>query len=234
MASVRAWLELARASNLPTVWTNALCAAVLAGGELVSARGAAATAAVSLLYVAGMSLNDLLDVEEDRVRKPARPLPSGRISLRGAALFTGGLLLTAMASLGVFCGWKSVWWGLALSVAVLLYDALHRKQPATVLLMAACRALVFPVVASALVGAVSLSVAVAAGIQFTYVVALTLVARWEKTASRRPVLPIPWLLAGISLVDGAVLAVLRHPAWLLAGLAGALLTRAGQRWVPGD
>lgn len=234
MAGLRAWLELCRASNLPTVWTNALCAAVLSGGSLLSVRGAASTAAASLLYVAGMSLNDLLDVEEDRARKPSRPLPSGRISRRGAAVFTAGLFLAALTLLAAPCGPTPLLWGLALSVAVVLYDALHRRHPATVLLMAACRALVFPVVASGAGGALTTNVAVAAAAQFAYVVLLTLVARWEKTALKRPVLPIPWLLAGISIVDGVVLAALRHPAWLLAGLAGGVLTRIGQRWVPGD
>jgi len=42
------------------------------------------------------------------------------------------------------------------------------------------------------------------------------------------------MLAGISLVDGIVIASLVSFPWLLAGIAGALLTWAGQRFVRGD
>jgi hypothetical protein len=42
------------------------------------------------------------------------------------------------------------------------------------------------------------------------------------------------MLAAMAIVDGAVLAVGVHPAWLLAGLAAAALTRLAQRWVRGD
>ena len=42
------------------------------------------------------------------------------------------------------------------------------------------------------------------------------------------------MLAGISLLDGLMMALLYAAPWLLAGIAGALLTWAGQRYVRGD
>ena len=231
---VRSYLELCRASNLPTVWTNVL-AAVILSGEWPLLQTLAAGASVTLTYLGGMALNDLLDIDEDRVRKPSRPIPSGRVSVGGASAFAALLFGTALLLLVVFCPWRAVVAGVALLAAVVLYDRLHSQSAATVLLMAACRALVFAVAALAVSGTVSRWVAVAAAAQFLYIVALTVVARWEKAAPRTfRIPPIPWLLAGISLVDGVLLAVLVNPAWLAAGVAGAVLTRLFQTRVSGD
>lgn len=231
---VWSYLELCRASNLPTVWTNVLAAVVLSGTWPLLPTAAAALS-VTLTYLGGMALNDILDLDEDREKKPSRPLPSGRVSLAGAWIFAGSLFAAGLLLLLLFCPWQASMAGLALIATVHLYDRLHRLSPATVLLMAACRVLVFVIVALAVSGAVSRWVAVAAAAQFVYIVALTAVARWEKAAPRSfRIPPIPWMLAAISLVDGALLAILVDPAWLLAGVAGAAATRLGQTHVRGD
>ena len=46
-----------------------------------------------MLYLAGMALNDLADREEDARERPERPIPSGAVSPRAAALIGGSLLL---------------------------------------------------------------------------------------------------------------------------------------------
>lgn len=234
MSRLRALLELCRASNLPTVWTNVLAAVVLSGASDLP-RAAAACASVTLTYLGGMALNDVLDVDEDRRRKPGRPIPSGRISVGAAALFAAALFAAGLALLAAFCGPQALLAGVLLLLAVYLYDRLHRLSAATVLVMAACRALVFVVAALAVAGRVNLPVALAAAAQFLYIVALTAVARWEKAAPRSfKAPPIPWMLAGVSLVDGVVLAALAAPVWLLPGLAGAVATRLLQTQVRGD
>lgn len=234
MGKLRACLELCRASNLPTVWTNALAAAVLSGGAR-PLQGVIAGASVTLTYLGGMALNDVLDLEEDRVKKPFRPIPSGRITRAAAAALAALLFGIALLLLGIFCPGPAWIAGVALLGTVYLYDRLHPLSAATVLLMAACRALVFVVVALAVSDAVSRAVSVGAAAQFLYIVALTAVARWEKAAPRSfRIPPIPWMLAGISLVDGIVLALLAGPFWLLAGAAGFTLTRMLQSRVRGD
>lgn len=234
MSKLRDYLELCRASNLPTVWTNTLAAAVLSGPG-APGRALAAGASVTLTYLGGMALNDVLDLEEDRLKKPDRPIPSGRVSRQGAAWFAAALFAAGLAILPVFAPGRAVLAGLALIVAVWLYDRLHKRSALTVLLMASCRALIFAVTGLAVAGAIAPAVALAAAAQFLYIVALTAVARWEKAAPRSfRVPPIPWMLAGISLLDGLVLAVLASPLWLLAGLAGAAATRLLQTQVRGD
>ena len=230
----RACLELCRAGNLPTVWTNVLAAAVLAQGLTPRALATAAPA-LSCFYAAGMALNDLCDADVDRGAKPGRPIPSGRIS-RGRARVVvvvlaalGFLLLAAAPSL------RGIPAAAVLLAAIVAYDLRHKDQPFSVLLMALCRFLVFVVTALAAVGNVPVGVLVAGGAQFGYSLSVSLVARRENERLRHAARSlVPPLLAGICIVDGLVLAFLADPAWLAAGIAGALLTAAGQRLARGD
>ena len=236
MAGVlRSYLELCRASNLPTVWTNVLCATLLSSAPWRPVSTLAAAVAVSLFYVGGMALNDVLDVEEDRKRKPQRPIPSGRISRRAAAWFAIALFALGLALLGTFDSIWSMGNGLLLIGLIYLYDRLHSLHPATVLLMAGCRFMVFLTAADVVSWNLQDRVLLGALAQFVYIVLLTVVARWEKHTTRELGFPlIPWMIAGISLVDGVLMAALVHPAWFAAGVAGAVLTRAAQTQVRGD
>ena len=44
-----------------------------------------------------MVVNDVYDVEVDRVNQPSRPLPSGKVTSRGAIRLSVGLLLAGLA-----------------------------------------------------------------------------------------------------------------------------------------
>jgi 4-hydroxybenzoate polyprenyltransferase len=235
MPSIKAYLDLCRVSNLPTVWTNVLAASVLAGGQFMTAPYLLLALALSFFYVAGMSLNDVCDVEHDRAKRPARPIPSGRVSMRAAtvltlALFTCGFLLLAVAphASGLIAG-------VLLLLTIVAYDFRHKNQPFSIVLMAACRLLVFIVTALALTDSLPPPVLIAGAIQFLYVISISLVARGEsRRSSPYPFPVIPAMLAGIALLDGILLALLASPVWLIAGVMGAGLTWAGQRYVRGD
>ena len=54
-------LRLGRISNLPTVWTNVLAGALLAGGGLADVRVPLLMLALSMFYLGGMFLNDAFD-----------------------------------------------------------------------------------------------------------------------------------------------------------------------------
>jgi 4-hydroxybenzoate polyprenyltransferase len=101
--------------------------------------------------------------------------------------------------------------------------------------MAGCRLLVFVTTAAAVAGTVSPAVAAAGGAQFGWVLVVTVAARWEKKRVPPPSFPlIPLMIAGISLLDGVLMAAMTSPLWLAAGAGGMLLTLAGQRLVRGD
>lgn len=101
--------------------------------------------ASSLLYIAGMILNDVFDVLQDEQERPERPIPSGRIS-RAWASMLGFTLLFA----GVALGWVAS--ALAndlrpgmvatiLGAVVYGYDALFKKTPLGPVAMGSCRLL---------------------------------------------------------------------------------------------
>jgi 4-hydroxybenzoate polyprenyltransferase len=163
VSTLRAWLELMRVANLPTVMSNAVAGAAIGGaiGEVcptgacwthAPATALAALAVPPLAYTAGMVLNDAFDASIDARERPARPIPSGRIA-RGTAFLAGFALLGGAIAAALATGSAAV---LVLSAVlvtgVLLYDAVHARSAASVVLLALCRALaaLVPLVALAL------------------------------------------------------------------------------------
>src|SRR5262245_15935378 len=80
--------------------------------------------ASACLYSGGMVWNDFFDVDQDRRERPFRPIPSGRVSRRAAALLGIGLLAAGVAFAGLVDGFwgMSTFLALGLVVAILLYD----------------------------------------------------------------------------------------------------------------
>lgn len=99
---LRVYLRLGRVSNLPTVWSNVLAGAALAGVIPGPGRLALLGLAMTLFYVGGMFLNDAFDRAIDARERPERPIPAGLVSARevfaiGFGLLGAGLGLTAIA-----------------------------------------------------------------------------------------------------------------------------------------
>lgn len=74
-----------------------------------------------LLYSSGMVLNDYFDYDVDKIQRPTRPLPSGKIQRR-TALILGITFLSGGNITASFVGIESVALTLAISGLVLLYD----------------------------------------------------------------------------------------------------------------
>ncbi len=233
MISVKAYLDLCRVSNLPTVWTNVLAALVLSGAGFSWPDFLLLGVSMSLFYSGGMCFNDLCDTQFDCAHRPFRPIPSKRISPGVAGFFTLVLFGGGVSLLGAFPG--AFYGGLVLLAVIVLYDVFHKRNAASVLLMAGCRFMVFFVSAVAVSGAAGPYVLLAGAVQFVYIVLLSLISRHESRFQRKLSFPsIPKLLAGISLLDGIMMALLASPAWLLAGIGGFMLNNAGQKYVRGD
>jgi len=226
-------LALLRVSNLPTIWTNVLGGLLLSGATLEAGLFVPLAASLSCFYVGGMALNDLWDVGWDRAHRPERPLPSGVVSIDTARGLVVALFVAAFALLLAAPQRAGLLAGAVLLAAIVVYDRLHKRTALSVLAMAACRLLAYVVVAAAATGTVAGAVWLAASLQAIWVLALSVVARSHARRGGGPNL-VPWLIAGISLLDGLLLALLVAPVWLLAGLGGMLLTRLAQQLVPGD
>jgi hypothetical protein len=222
MSSASAWLRLARISNAPTVVSNAVAGAVLASTAAGAGSVALVAGAMALFYTAGMILNDLLDYEVDLRERPERPLPSGQVS-RGAALVVVVALFVAGETLLVIEGLKPFLAGLGLVALIVLYDAWHKGNPLSPVLMGACRALVYFVAALAVAGEVPLEVSTAAAVLLLYIVGLTQVAKAEG-GSLLAAWPIAAVLAAIGYWVGWVdsvwfaLLLVTFAAWVVRAL----------------
>lgn len=223
------YLLLARVSNLPTVWTNVLAGIVVSGVPVSIAPYLQLCLAVSLLYVGGMVLNDVFDRHVDARTQPTRPLPSGRVGWREASL-AGSVLLAAGVLVVALLNPAALWWGVALAAAILYYDYRHKRDPFAPAVMGLCRGLVY-CLAAATVAQVDARVAMAALVLASYVAGLT----WMGRSWRQHVGPwIPYLIAGISLLDAAIIATLAPLPLALAAATGFVVTVALQRVIPGD
>ena len=97
----------------------------------------------SLLYMAGMILNDVFDIEIDRKERPERPLSSGRISIRVASCLGAGMLFAGIVAAGLAsylandlrCGFV----GLLLAVMIVGYDLVFKRTMFGPLAMGLCR-----------------------------------------------------------------------------------------------
>ena len=131
-------LRLGRVSNLPTVWTNALAGAILAGGESFFWTFLLTGLALTLFYEGGMWLNDAFDAEIDKAERADRPIPNGEINQR--TVFIGGFgMLAAGVLIAFLMGTNAGLAGIALAVMITAYDALHKKVSFGPVLMGATR-----------------------------------------------------------------------------------------------
>lgn len=172
-----AHLALARVSNSPTVVTNVLAGAALGGG-LLGGKVVLLAAAMVLFYTGGMYLNDLLDLGIDRRERPERPLPSGAVAL--AEVMAATLLLFAVGLALLWpLGRAPFVSGLGLIALIALYDAWHKTNPLSPLLMAGTRALVYVTAFVAFASPLSGPLLIWAALLGGYIVGLTYLAKTE-------------------------------------------------------
>ena len=218
---LRAYLELVRPANVTTALAD-----VLAGGAVAGVPPAAMLVpllvSTACLYAGGIVLNDVFDRDVDRVERPERPIPSGRVPVRAAAAL-GALLLAAGVGAAALATTAAA--GVAGSIAalVLAYDAAGKRSAAIAPInMGLCRAgnLLLGMAAAPETLAACWPLAV---IPFIYIAGITALSRGEVHGGGRAA-PM-----GAALAVGVALALLltvalrsdRHalPAVVLAGAA---------------
>lgn len=195
-------LRLGRVSNLPTVWTNVLAGLALAGAGTAPAVTASLIVALSLLYVAGMYLNDAFDRDFDAAERPERPIPSGEADT--ASVFSVGFVLMG-AAIGVLAvtgyvapggtGWRAAAAGAILGAVIVYYNMNHKGNPLGPVIMGGCRALVFVIAALAAVSTPPGTVLIGAGAVWSYVIGLSYIARQESLGRVLNLWPLGFLAA---------------------------------------
>src|SRR5690554_6601381 len=140
MKKLMAYLRLTRPANVVTAIADILAGIAISGTalalfypETASGRGVEFSSWLWLclstigLYGGGVAFNDVFDADLDRVERPERPIPSGVVPLKNAAVMASLLLL-----IGVVAAWQaSVLSGMiAIVVAFLcaLYNAWGKHQ----------------------------------------------------------------------------------------------------------
>jgi 4-hydroxybenzoate polyprenyltransferase len=206
-------LALAQLLRLPNVFTAFadIALAACAAGYLADRPGTFALLLVAsgCLYLGGMAWNDFFDRHEDAKTQAFRPIPSGRVSARTAAVIASTLTVVGVVA-GTVAAPGPI--PVVLAATILLYDGWLKWTPVGPLAMGSCRFLNVLMGLSAAADPLAGPSLHLAGVVGVYIVGVTWFARTEETDSSRTALA----LAGGVMLKAMLLAVL-VPAHLPAG-----------------
>lgn len=181
-AALREWAILLRAPNLFTIPGDIIAGHFLAvpfSEGALSYRILFLIGSSLFLYSGGLILNDWFDLERDRLRRPHRPLPAGRISAR-TALVVAVLLFGAALGLAAAVGRGSLALAAAILILIVFYNGAARRVPLLgFVTMGLCRGANLLLGASIAFPALSPVVLIAAAVEICYVAAVTAAAFGE-------------------------------------------------------
>ena len=135
---LKGYLRLARPANLPTAAADVLAGVAISGvfiGVFIDKAWNTSMLwdilllvfSSVFLYAAGVVLNDFFDHKLDKTERPERPIPSGLVSVRSAAIF-GGVLMNLGVLFSFLVGTVSGMVAITLGLSILLYDALGKHH----------------------------------------------------------------------------------------------------------
>lgn len=186
-----AWGRLLRFPNLFTAPWDPVCGFLIAGGASDPEKIGYLAVAALCAYAFGLVTNDIADLKTDTAERPARPLPSGEISMKEASIAAVVLCIVAL-ELTSFAGHGACFGMMLLLVVILLYNYCGRKSALlSSALMGLCRVFSFGIGVAAVYPEIpslnmTLCALYAAGM-FLFILGITLVARREtETLKSRP------------------------------------------------
>ncbi|MFD2028324.1 SCO3242 family prenyltransferase [Promicromonospora aerolata] len=215
--------ELVRAPAALSVVGDSLAglAAARAGTSIpLRGRHALLPVASACLYLGGMALNDYADRHLDATERPERPIPSGRVTPRGALAVGAALTAGGVAAAGIAGGRRAIAVALPLAACVWTYDLVAKDHPTGPFVMAACRGL--DVLLGATPGQLSSALPAAAGLA-AHTLGVTVLSRGEVHGTTAQV--AGGVAAGT--LAGAAAAAATAPA---AGSTTAGRRRSAVRW----
>ncbi|MBW9221422.1 UbiA family prenyltransferase [Methanothermococcus sp. SCGC AD-155-M21] len=116
---IKYYMELIRAKNCLSASIGTIIAGLIASNFDINLLPSILIAALVVFLICGYGnvINDIFDIEIDKINKPYRPLPSNRISLKNAKVFSFLLLIMGL----LFSLFNKVCFLIALINAVVLY-----------------------------------------------------------------------------------------------------------------
>jgi UbiA prenyltransferase family len=215
---LRTLADLVRLPATLTVPGDLLLGAA-AGGRRADPATIPLSAASACLYWAGMALNDWADREVDALERPARPIPSGRVTPTAALAVAAGLTGAGLGIAAAAGGRRALAVAAPLTAAVWSYDLWLKRTPLGPAGMALCRSL--NVLLGATAGRASLALP-AAAVVGAHTAIVTTVSRSEAQGAG-PELPrtAARATAGVAVAAGglALRGAKRGPLMLAASLA---------------
>ncbi|MEX0979204.1 MAG: UbiA family prenyltransferase [Pirellulales bacterium] len=172
--------------------------------------------ASSLLYMAGIVLNDYFDREQDARERQFRPIPSGRVSAKTARVLGFGML-----GAGVAVGWiatavshdpRAGIVATLLAGAIAAYNGVLKRTPLGPPAMGACRTLNVLLGMSVSLGTWTAPYWVVAGGIGLYIAGVTIFARREAGESGRVQLTL-----GVVVMILGIATVASTPTWATGG-----------------
>lgn len=125
---LRAWMRLIRLPNALLAGVSVPVAGYLAVGEFFFPGWYWSVAGAVSLFAAGNIDNDVADVAIDRINRPERPLPAGRISVRTAVL-CAWLLAVAGLAFSFALGLLPLMIACVAWAVLLVYNRLLKRMP---------------------------------------------------------------------------------------------------------
>ena len=122
------YLKLFRISNVFTVPPDIIVGFLAVSINLSSSTGYSISDLVILifssifLYLGGMVSNDIFDIKVDRLERPTRPLPSGRIKKTNALTYWSSSCLALGLILAAFVNYSSLGISLLLIIGIISYN----------------------------------------------------------------------------------------------------------------
>lgn len=220
---IKGYLRLTRPANLPTAAADVLAGIAISGFFTASflnrnwefhSIGSVVLLICSsvFLYAAGVMLNDVFDYRLDQEERPERPIPSGLVPLRSAAIL-GGVLMAIGIAFAFFTGPLSGSVAVVLALSILLYDAVGKHHsffgPLT---MGLCRGLNLLLGISILGSLGPWGIAI---IPIIFIAAITMISRGEVHGDNKA--HIVWAAVGYVLVILTLVSIpifTGHPVWI--------------------
>jgi hypothetical protein len=102
VSSIKPYLQLTRPANLVTAVADILAGMAIAQFTFSSIQPGFLVISTLGLYGGGVVMNDVFDAQLDRIERPERPIPSGKVPLRSAATLGMSLLFLGILAAALF------------------------------------------------------------------------------------------------------------------------------------
>ena len=210
----RAYLQLIRPPNLFTAAADVVAGFLFIGGGWGQIDRVILLSLCSMcLYAAGVTLNDVRDRDRDAADRPNRPIPSGRVSERSAALLVLFLMLAGV-TLGGIVSMDHLLTAGMLVIAIVFYDVFAKKTWLASPAMGLCRALNLTLGMTALDHSITAVHLLPIAAMWLYITSVTAFARTEARQSDRGRLGVATVGASLAVASLAGLyTILPNPSW---------------------